>query len=137
MKKIIIIILGIVLIFVFAQVFAKNNASTDFEGRWSYSTESSAFTLFLNQNGNTLNGTHISTMLNGDKIDANVNSSQLSISGTLIDPSTADVDFKSYYSFLSGKATIKKLSDTQIEWVITQKPQGEYFIPDSVILTKQ
>ncbi len=137
MKKLLYILIGLALVFVFAKVSAKFQTTWDFNGNWSYTTESSQFDLSLIQNGSTLTGSHCSTMFSGNKIDCNMDSTELSINGTVTDQNMVTVEFKSHFLRLNGKATLKKISDTQIEWAIIEEPKGEYYIPDKVILTKK
>ncbi len=75
-------------------------------------------------------------MLNGNRIDA-ADSAEITINRTAIYPLPATVNFERGYCLNYGKATITKLSDTQIEWVITEKPNGQYYIPNRDTFTKQ
>jgi hypothetical protein len=135
MKTIYNTILGMMLIMLFTRFSVQ---TTDVNGIWECSTNSSQFTLYLNQSGSTLSGSHCSVFQNGQKIDCRLDNADLSIQPTDVGTNNLiTVNFKSYFKNLSGKATIKKISDTEIEWTITEKPAGEYYIPNSATLTKQ
>lgn len=111
--------------------------SSNFNGYWTDGIDGSVFDLLLTQKGSTLTGSYCSTMLNGNKIDCDIDSTDLSINGVVTNSNTVTVDFKSQFSRSSGKAMIKKISDTQIKWVIIKEPKGEYYIPNSAVLSKQ
>ncbi|HUS00806.1 MAG TPA: hypothetical protein VMY77_03725 [Chitinophagaceae bacterium] len=135
MKKINNTILGMIVIILFTGFSFQ---TTEFNGIWECSSTASQFTLYLSQNGTTLSGSHCSVFQNGEKIDCRIDPTDLSIQATDVGTSnTVTVNFKSYFKNLSGKATLKKISETQIEWTITEKPQGEYYIPNTATLTKQ
>jgi hypothetical protein len=76
-------------------------------------------------------------MLGGRKVDCGFDASDLSITAVINDPNFMTVDVKSYYSGSTGKATLKKISASQIEWRLIQEPAGEFYLPDQVILTKR
>lgn len=135
MKKIILVYIS--LVFFAFNVYAQQ----DFNGHWIFETESSAFSLTLNQNTNQLTGYHCSTMFNGNFIDCEVPGefamyNGISIIGTIIN-NVATVTFKSTYCMKSGIAKITKIDNTQIHWKIITKPQGVYYIPDECMLKKQ
>ncbi len=139
MKKIPVVLSLATLILVFAKVFAQNKevrSTGDFNGHWVFTTESSVFDLLLTQKGSILTGSHCSTMLKGNKIDCFMNSSDVSINGTVKDSNMVTIDFKSYFSGSSGKAALRKISTTKMEWKIIEEPKGEFYLPDSAILTK-
>jgi len=106
-------------------------------GFWTYTTETSAFDLSLSQTGGSLSGAHFSTMLNGSKVDCGIDSLDASISATVNNSNFVTVDVKSYFSGATGKATIRKINDTQIEWKLIAKPKGEYYLPDNVVLNRK
>jgi hypothetical protein len=114
--------------------YKRNRA--DFTGSWSYTTQSSQFHLHLTQNGNSIVGYHCSIMDNGNRIDCSDDYTDLSIKGVVIEPNTISVSFRSYYSLSSGRATIRKITDTNIQWKIDVKSNEVYYIPDSAILVK-
>lgn len=137
MKKLFYVFVVIALILILPTVFAKNQTIANFNGTWGYTTENSQFDLILTQNANVLTGSHCSAMLSGNKSDCGIEASDLSISAIVSDPIIVTVNFKSYFSGLSGRATISKLSDTQIKWTIIEKPKGEYYLPEVVTLIKK
>jgi hypothetical protein len=114
----------------------KEQASHDFSGTWTYSTSNSEFILELLQNSTDITGTHCSVMQGGNRIDCS-DDEVLSIKGFLKNQKNIVVDFKSFYSGTNGKATIRKINNSTIEWKIIEKPAGEFHIPESVILKKQ
>jgi hypothetical protein len=139
MKKIIYIALIVILISAFFKVFAgfhKRQITSDLSGTWSISSTTCEFNIKLYQNGNSLYGTHCSVMENGNRIDC-VDDDDYSITGTITDPNQVSINFHSYSSETDGEATIKRLTDTTLEWKITKKPTGEFYIPDSIVLNKE
>jgi hypothetical protein len=60
-----------------------------------------------------------------------------SIKGIATAADSVNVSFKSSYSGNTGRATIKKISSNEIQWIIRRNPQGEFHIPMNVTLTKQ
>ena len=109
----------------------------NFSGKWDFTTEGSSFQLLLTQKENAITGSHCSTMLSGNKIDCFLNSTDLSITGTVADSNKVTIDFKSFFSGTTGKATLKKISATQIEFIIIEEPEGEFYLPDRATLTKK
>ena len=130
--------IGLLLSFVISitQGCAAQNIA-NFSGKWSYSTERTSFLLVLNQKGNVLTGNHCSTMAGGNKIDCFLDATDMSISGTVSDPNTVTISFKSFFSETSGKATLKKISNTQVEWTIIEEPTGEFYLPGHAVLNKK
>lgn len=131
MKKALYILLTLLLIDykIKAQTF-------NFSGNWHHSTSRTQFTLKLLQTGMLLKGTHASVLAAGNRIDASLDSTDITINGVLTSNSNvAIVTFRSSYSNTIGKA---KLTHTPVEikWEIIQKPLGEYHIPDKGILRK-
>lgn len=135
MKRSLCLIIGLAIVFALTAWTSPRVA--DFQGHWESSTEGSAFTLTLTQASKKLTGAHCSVQQKGNRIDCGLDDSEVSISGTVSDPTTVTVSFKSFYGRSSGKATIKKLNATTIEWTIIQKPQGQFHIPMHAVLTKQ
>ena len=65
---------------------------TSFQGNWSFSTNTSEFSLSLSQKGNSFTGSHRSILQNANKIDCSDNSAEASITGIVND--SAIVTFK-------------------------------------------
>jgi hypothetical protein len=116
--------------------FKSNFNIPDFSGNWHAETATSEFNLNLSQIKNKLSGSHCSVQMNGKKIDCVDDDTELSLFGTIENSSTVLVIFTSQFSLKKGTATIKKLSDTTIEWQIVTKPSGEYHIPNRITLKK-
>ncbi|HUS00725.1 MAG TPA: hypothetical protein VMY77_03315 [Chitinophagaceae bacterium] len=109
-----------------------------FSGNWSYSDKNSEFNLFLNQKGKSIIGSHCSIMRNGNRIDcAEDSTDSITITGSIVNPNTATVEFRSTFSDKIGKAKITRSSRTKIKWEIIKEPNGEYYIPKMRILSKQ
>jgi hypothetical protein len=111
--------------------------TANFSGRWSYSSARTSFLVILTQKGSALSGTHCCTMAAGRKIDCYLEATDISITGTVTDANLVTVTFKSFFSETSGKATLKRISPTQIEWTITEAPKGEFYLPSKAVLTKK
>jgi hypothetical protein len=109
-----------------------------FSGSWTYSDKSSQFNLSLNQKGKAVIGSHCSIMRNGNRIDCSEESTDsITVRGILVNPNTATVEFKSTYADKIGKANITRLNRTKIKWEIIKEPDGEYYIPKNIILSKE
>jgi hypothetical protein len=108
-----------------------------FAGRWSYTSPRTSFLIIITQKESALSGTHCSTMAAGRKIDCYLEATDISITGTVTDANLVTVTFKSFFSETSGKATLKKISPTQIEWTITEAPKGEFYLPSKAVLIKK
>jgi hypothetical protein len=112
--------------------------NTDFSGEWHVETTDANFSLRLTQKATNVSGRHCSVLYEGKKIDCSTDASDsVTITGIASKADAVNVTFRSTFSGKSGRATIKKISATQIKWAITKEPDGEYFIPANVILTKQ
>lgn len=110
--------------------------TANFQGTWKSTTARSEFTLSLKQLSSELTGSHCSVQLDGNRIDCGPDDSDVSITGAVNDPAVVTVSFKSFSGGSAGKATIKKLTSTTVEWTIIQKPRGEFYIPSHAVLTK-
>ena len=121
-------------------------AQQDFSDYWTRNTESSSFTLNITQIGDSIKGSICAVIHNGDFIDCAAGEEDegfISVKGT-VSGNIATVDFFSSYASgwgintAWGKATITKISDTQIKWEITVEPSGgTCFIPSESVLTNQ
>ena len=141
MKKIkLIIVLSLMCI---TGIYAQQN----FSGYWMRITDTSQFNIDVTQIGDSIKGGICAVIHNGDFIDCYMNEitdedildgmSPYSIKGT-VSGNIAIVDFFSSYAWGWGKATITKISDTQIKWEITVEPsEGTCFIPSESVLTNQ
>ena len=134
MKRFFIPALVLLLILYTSNACTNRPATVDLSGTWSSSTATSEFTLTLVQKTDTISGTHCSVMQNGNRIDC-ADDDELSIKGTRdIGSDRATVNFKSFSSGTVGKATIKLLSDTTMEWKIIEKPADDFYIPAYAVL---
>jgi len=109
----------------------------NFNGKWSYSSDRTSFLLVLTQKQSVLSGTHCSTMAGGNKIDCFLDATDISITGTVTDSNLVILTFKSFFSETSGRATLRKISPTQIEWTIIEEPGGEFYLPATAVLFKK
>jgi hypothetical protein len=134
MKKIYLLTLLPILTFF---CFFKNISTINYSGSWQAATPTSAFILDLNQNGsNQITGTHYSIEQNGNLMDCGVDSTDITITGTVTTSPPLVVTFISAYCKKPGTATITKISDNKIVWKITRAPQGDFYIPNIDTLTK-
>ncbi|MDR7211866.1 hypothetical protein [Flavobacterium piscis] len=135
MKK----IFKIALIVIAGTIFNSCQAQiANFQGKWKISsTDTDEFILTLNQNNSVLTGSHISVQLNGDKIDSTLDTTDISINGNVSSNTQVLVTFTSAFSNTSGKATLTKISPTEIAWKIVTPPSGEYYFPKEVRLYKE
>jgi hypothetical protein len=109
-----------------------------FSRELDFTDGASEFQLPLVQSsGNILSGTHCSVQRRGARIDCGLDSLEASISGIVKDSSIVIVTFKSFYGGSSGKATIKKIGNSSIEWKIIEKPKGEFYLPMKAFLNRQ
>ncbi len=113
-------------------------AQQDFSGHWFYATESSNFEIDVQQIGDSIKGSICAIIKNGDFIDCAMTDEDedfISIRGVVVG-NVATVEFWSSYANGWGKATITKISDTQMLWKIIEKPNtGVSFIPIESTLT--
>jgi hypothetical protein len=121
----------------FCTLSGKTQNIANFNGKWSYSSDRTSFLLVLTQKQSVLSGTHCSTMAGGNKIDCFLDATDISITGTVTDSNLVTLTFKSFFSETSGRATLRKISPTQIEWTIIEEPKGEFYLPTSAVLFKK
>lgn len=112
-------------------------SGTDFTGTWEVETENLTFTLYLKQINNKITGNHCSIMKKGDKIDCVLDVSDQSIFGNIENQSYVIVRFESQFCSKSGTAKITRLDTNTIDWQIISRPNGEYHIPDHIVLKKE
>ena len=116
---------------------ACNAQRVNFQGTWQYTATGTEFTLNLIQKGSALSGYHYAVWLNGNRIDASADSTDIIISGNINPSNEALIIFRSSYSNTKGKVRLTKLSPSKIKWEIVKRPSGEYYLPDVAILVKQ
>lgn len=111
----------------------------NFNGDWDWDDNGQFYTITdfqvtLVQTGNVIKGQHCNVGMEGRRIDCSLD--EFSIVGT-VNNNVAMVDYKSFYSDTSGKATIKLLTNGKIEWLVTEEAPGQTFFPKKAILSKQ
>ncbi len=99
------------------------------DGHWV--DNSTGFVLDLYQNWKAVYGQHLIVAQNGNKID----SMEASINGQL-EGRTVSVDFQSSFSKTAGQAEITYQDDGSILWKIITPPDGEYYLPEEAVLTR-
>ncbi|MGB4724986.1 MAG: hypothetical protein WBH12_06785 [Sediminibacterium sp.] len=117
--------------------FTENNILSDYSGKWQSESANSSFELNLIQTNEKVRGSHCSVQLNGNRIDCFFEDTDITIFGDADNSDSIRVTFISQISQKSGIAKIKRLNTTSIEWEILTKPQGEFYLPNKIILTKQ
>ncbi len=105
----------------------------DYSGHWSYRGDGASFSLILEQKGTSVTGKHISTMLDGQRIDAALGD-RITIQGT-IENGELVVAIQSMYSGATGKARISVVGQDSIYFEFVERPE-ECWIPDKVVLRK-
>lgn len=113
----------------------KKFINRSFSGEWVYAEEEYHFFLYLEQDGNKVNGGYSAVVgRSGNKIDGIPGESE-NISG-LINEDVAEITFKSDWGGM-GKAKII-YKDDKIEWeIIEGTEQGQFYCPRKVILTRR
>ncbi len=106
----------------------------DYSGHWSYRGDGASFSLMLEQKGTSVTGKHISTMLDGQRIDAALGD-EVTIQGTIRDGELI-VSVLSSYDGGKGKAHLSFVGQDSIYFEFVTPPSGEYWIPDKIVLTK-
>lgn len=117
--------------------FTENNILSDYSGKWQSESANSSFELNLIQTNEKVRGSHCSVQLNGNRIDCFFEDTDITIFGDADNSDSIRVTFISQMSQKFGIAKIKRLNNTSIEWEILTKPQGEFYLPNKIILTKQ
>ena len=126
MKKIIIVLLLLAGI----QPILSQQNFTDY---WYYATKSSNFYIDITQTGDSIKGNLCAVMDNGNRMDCPEDS--ITVKGIVVG-NVGNVDFFSDFANAWGKATMTKISNAQIQWKITVRPNGgTCFIPAEAILT--
>ena len=120
----------------FAMVFFQTIAfcQSPFQGEWYWEDDFNSFTLTLEINQSTAKGTLCSIMQQGNRIDCGDSDESnfiAEVSGNKI-----VTPFTSYYCNCTGKVEITLIDAAHLKWKITEKPKGDYFIPDEVVLVK-
>jgi hypothetical protein len=105
-------------------------------GSWTASGPDWVFDLTIIHEGTKVSGNHCSVTRNGNRIDCSNDDADMSFTGTSNTTPVVTVTFKSHYSASQGKATIKRINDSTIEWRIIQEPKGEYHLPAFATLSK-
>lgn len=123
-------LIGLVLFYAFLTC----SGQTYFSGVWHWSASGATFTLNLIQKNDSLSGYHCAVAQNGNRIDCQPNH-ETTIQGMILRDS-AIVTFKSLYSRKYGTAIIRKTESGSLFWKISIPPSDQYFLPDSVILTR-
>ena len=113
-----------------------NSFITDFEGKWTSVDENISLDLDLFQTGEDVEGYHCSVTKHAQRIDCRLESDNLgySIIGT-VKGNIAEVTFLSTYCNDYGSAKIVKCGD-YLYWEITEYPDGEFYLPLTVILER-
>lgn len=127
MKKII-----LVLFYLIANIISGQEKQANITGTWSYETSYTDLSIDITQKKSSIEGNICSFMQNGNRIDCGDNNN---LKG-LISNNIIHCVFQSFYGGGTGKATITILPDGKLKWEITQKPKGEYYIPDKAVLNK-
>lgn len=123
-----------------ALLFAPAHAASgkdNFGGKWLWKSKTASFEVHLVQTGQRIKGAHFAYIGLGRKLDNQEHPEENgpSIAG-IVTGNTAKVDITSAHSDTSGKATMT-LEKGKLRWLVTQKPTGEYYFPDSVVLSRQ
>lgn len=105
----------------------------NFNGKWSYNDEDSAFSVDLKQEGTKISGRHSSVALSGRRIDA-ADENEQTISGT-VTGNEANITIRSCYSGEKGTAKITWLGPDSIRFEMVN-PKDIDFIPSKVTLKK-
>jgi len=113
-----------------------NPELSNFQGTWVDKEEKDlSFSLDLRQDGDTLTGYHCGMTKDGKRIDCSLEGEDFTIVGTA-KGNIARVKFTSAYSGQIGMAKITHNGENLL-WEITAFPNGIYYLPDSVTLTKE
>lgn len=105
----------------------------NYSGHWSYRGDGASFSLMLEQKGTSVTGKHISTMLDGQRIDAALED-EVTIQGA-IQNGELIVSVLSSYDGGKGKAHLTFVGQDSIYFEFVERPGG-CWIPDKVVLTK-
>jgi hypothetical protein len=128
----------LLLLFATSQVsFSAIKPFTNFSGKWHAETANASFDIKLTQIKGRVSGSHCAIQLGGSKMDCVIKDSDVTITGTANNSASVQVTFISQFSQKPGTATITKINDSTIQWKILTKPNGEFYIPSQMVLTKQ
>ena len=103
-------------------------------GKWMYETEETSFDLTLKQQDTIVTGSHFSVMLNGNRIDGALDDEE-TIRG-VVKNGKAIVSIKSMYGLGTGKAKLSFVGKDSLYFEFIERPEGESWIPNKVILTR-
>lgn len=107
----------------------------NYEGKWLYQDSDTSFSLKLQQKDSVVTGSHCSVMLGGNRIDEAFDDEE-SVKGTVRDK-VLFVSIKSGYGLGTGRAKLTPVGQDSLYFEFIEKPEGEYWIPDRVILVKE
>jgi tetratricopeptide (TPR) repeat protein len=112
-------------------------AGKNFNGVWLWKAKDSSYELHLVQKGQKIKGAHFAAIGDGRRCDNQEHPDLTgpSIVGKVVG-SKADVQITSSYSDTAGRATMT-LDKGKLRWHVTKKPKGEYWFPDSVVLSRK
>lgn len=105
----------------------------NYEGKWHYKDDRCSFVLTLQQEDSVIVGKHSSVMLGGNRIDAAFR--EQTVNG-VVKNGEAIISIKSGYGNGIGKARLTFVGQDSIRFKFTEEPEGEYYIPDDVVMVK-
>ena len=116
-------------------LFLMSTTEQSFEGKWHYKDDSyrCSFVLTLQQKDSVITGDHSSVMLGGNRIDSAID--KQTVEGVVKD-GEAIVSIKSMYGLGTGKARLTFVGRDSIHFKFIEEPEGEYYIPDDVVMVK-
>ena len=110
-------------------------SAQNYAGEWSFDEEGMSFSLSLKQQDSLITGNHLSTMLNGSRIDGRFDDKE-TIRGFVKD-GKAIVSIKSTYGGGTGKAELTLRGQDSLCFELTKRPEGECWLPNKVVLVKE
>lgn len=105
----------------------------NYGGKWHYKDDRCSFVLTLQQEDSVIVGKHSSVMLGGNRIDAAFR--EQTVNG-VVKNGEAIISIKSGYGNGIGKARLTFVGQDSIRFKFTEEPEGEYYIPDDVVMVK-
>lgn len=113
-------------------------------GKWQYVKKSpdskvpeEMFTLNIVQNGNDIKAQYCAIANSGGKIDCE-NGEEFNVKGIVKDGKIT-AEFYSFFGSSRDKGSVEIIinNDNTLQWKVIQAPKGEFYAPDTAILTRK
>ena len=127
LKKVILLVLSVLIL-----TISSVAVGSDFSGQWCWDKDSgvSAFTIVVKKVAGIYRGGYFAVAQHGNRIDDN----DTAFSFKVTEKNMIKTKLKSGIDGSIGLIQLKIRSDNKMEWLVLQKPKGEFFFPQEAML---